>query len=790
MNRKRSKAVAFVLAVLMLVLSLTACADKAQKGGEKGQTETQQDNTDNAAQAMGRYVEETIDGPQAGYMLTMRKLSDGRLRAVMESDFGRTVWDSKDEGGTWEKAGDFPEAAASVQTSTLTETVISPNGEILISFYEYGGDEQQEPESDVSAEAPLDTELEEQVLLFTPGGESHAISISLPAAGGEPDYIQSYYFMQDNTLLVCTVDGSIYRINRDTGAIELTYETTGAYIRACTDIEGRLLVVTDREAAYFDTETGKLQTKDETLTKQLALGDASDTDAVHISLEASLLMIADDTNKAVFYCTQDGLFRHVADGSLSEQVINGALNSLGNPGLYMLALAQLSGDRFLVAASDDTGSTLLRYTYDPNISAVPEREVRLYSLTDNSLIRQAIANFQKAHTDIYINYQVGMSGEDGVIVSDAVKNLNTDILAEKGPDMIILDEMPVDSYIEKGMLADLSDVCRTLLDGDGAFKNVVETYRQDEKLYAIPCSFAIPAVQGERTAVESINGLETLVQAAKTLREQNPDRAYILNFDSAQTLLRRLFTAFAPEWQEDGVFVEERLKEALSQAKELYVQNQDSDVPQSSLFFEESGNGGYTMTTNDSLEAASVDLLLQGCMLNFGYLDSIRGMGTVEAVSNGLTDGTWKLFSEEKNVYIPELVAGISTKGANQEDAALFLSYLLSGEVQRTMLYDGFPVNLTAFNEAAKKQAEDVEDASMAISTADGSFVDFNLEPLTDEQLTKLKSRLETACIPAVTDRTMETVFVEQGKKVLEGTLDPEVAAQEIVQKCNLYLSE
>ena len=51
-----------------------------------------------------------------------------------------------------------------------------------------------------------------------------------------------------------------------------------------------------------------------------------------------------------------------------------------------------------------------------------------------------------------------MTGEDGVTAEDAVKALNTELLAGNVPDVLVLDGLPADSYIEKGILADISEV--------------------------------------------------------------------------------------------------------------------------------------------------------------------------------------------------------------------------------------------------------------------------------------------------------------------------------------------
>ena len=76
---------------------------------------------------------------------------------------------------------------------------------------------------------------------------------------------------------------------------------------------------------------------------------------------------------------------------------------------------------------------------------------------DNS-IRQAVGGFQKEHADVYVHYEAALSGENGMTVSDALKTLTTEIMAGKGPDVLVLDGMPVETYAEKGILRDLSSV--------------------------------------------------------------------------------------------------------------------------------------------------------------------------------------------------------------------------------------------------------------------------------------------------------------------------------------------
>ena len=82
-----------------------------------------------------------------------------------------------------------------------------------------------------------------------------------------------------------------------------------------------------------------------------------------------------------------------------------------------------------------------------------------------------------------------MTDDNGVTLEDALKTLSTDILAGNGPDVLILDGMPVDSYVEKGILTDISDVVDEVKASDGLVDSIVKDSTKDGKIYAIPTRF-------------------------------------------------------------------------------------------------------------------------------------------------------------------------------------------------------------------------------------------------------------------------------------------------------------
>ena len=120
---------------------------------------------------------------------------------------------------------------------------------------------------------------------------------------------------------------------------------------------------------------------------------------------------------------------------------------MGNPSYGMTGGVLLEDDLFLILYGN---GELMRYTYDPNTPAVPEIQLRAYSLTENGLLRTAISTYQSAHPEVYIRYDIGISESGAATREDALKKLNTEIAAGTGPDFFLVDDMPMGSGGEEG----------------------------------------------------------------------------------------------------------------------------------------------------------------------------------------------------------------------------------------------------------------------------------------------------------------------------------------------------
>ena len=90
----------------------------------------------------------------------------------------------------------------------------------------------------------------------------------------------------------------------------------------------------------------------------------------------------------------------------------------------------LENDVFLILFSS---GEIAKYTYDPNLAAVPEVQLRAYSLMENEQLRTVISSYQAGHPEVYIRYEIGMDKNLSATRDDALKKLNTEIAAGKIP---------------------------------------------------------------------------------------------------------------------------------------------------------------------------------------------------------------------------------------------------------------------------------------------------------------------------------------------------------------------
>lgn len=104
----------------------------------------------------------------------------------------------------------------------------------------------------------------------------------------------------------------------------------------------------------------------------------------------------------------------------------------------------------------------------------------------------------------------------------------------------MLDGLPVDSYVEKGVLLDLRELAEKWTASGEWLTSVIEGMKEENgSLYALPARFGVPMVIGDGDLLEQAENLTALEQAGEDLSKRYPN-AMVL-YDCGGRQLTQLF---------------------------------------------------------------------------------------------------------------------------------------------------------------------------------------------------------------------------------------------------------
>lgn len=757
------------------VLLLSGC-------GNGEQTDGKEEAAAPGSNAMGRYMETVCELPEEiNRNGGLNRLADGDLTLI---SYGNGLYRSVDDGRTWvqEDTVWFP----MIQNVYCLSAVMGPDGTVAASC-----SGEMQPIVKEAYNQPVEKDWEGNYCVFgLPDGSVKIVDFGFTQEDGS--CISSFWFREDGRLFAGDMSGRIYEVNIANGSLRELFmaDREVGSVGFCGSV--LMAVGYDRLYQYDLTKQVLLaqnDTVDDFIRQVLTDGSVSYTGGGY-----PLVVTGSKDGNIIYIACEDGLYRHALGGSTIEQVVDGALSTLGDADSVIYSVEALENQEFLILFNPSAG--LIRYTWDDTVPSMPDKEIRVYSLTENVSVRQAVTAYKKEHTDMYVRYEVGMEDKSSQTAEDALKKLNTQILAGEGPDVMILDGLPLDAYIEKGLLRDIRPVLDSLGE-DVLFPDLVEGMSgKDGAVYAMPLGFQVPLLAGEKDVIERMDSLEGFAEEMEVMREAYPSGGLLGIYD-AETLLRLFGMVSSPAWMdENGELDEEAVTEFLVQMKRIYDAELRGAVPQDveELQKEDEELAGY------GVDAVETKMEICQNVLNIPRGYARLACGFVESIQLCLDNVTSVVRTDEKlsyrnfcgqsgQVYIPRAMVGLSAKTERPEEAEEFVKNVFSQEAQES-LHGGYPVNQRAFEQVFSLFEENADNGSMEMKKRDGTQEWLMLcwpDGEEKEAFTELVRALDT---PAFTDSWIcETVY-ETGIKVLEGDLSAEDGAKEIVKKAGIYLAE
>lgn len=792
-------------ALCVTALLLCGCGGGAASGDRPGYAEGAGCSETGA---MGRYMETVYELPQEmNRNGGLNWLSDGSLSVI---DFACGLFRSMDGGQTWQQEDTvwFP----MLQDVYCLAAAMGPDGTVAASCIG------EMPEAAREAYGmPLAEDWEGNYCVFgMPDGTVKVVDFGFSQEEGSG--ISSFVFKEDGRLFAGDMSGRVYEVHVENASLKELFMAERAV--GYMDFSGSVLMAVGYDRLYqYDLSREALLPQDETadafLRQKLSDGTVSYTGGGY-----PLIVFGGEDEHTVYIACQDGLYRHARDGSVMEQVIDGALCTLGDASATLYKGKMLENQEFLIQYNVSAG--LVRYIYDEEIPSMPDKEIRIYSLKENPEVRQAMTAWKKERTDLYVRYEVGVDEESGITEEDAIRKLNTQILAGEGPDVLILDGLPLDTYVEKGLLRDLSGLLGEMEEEDLLFSNLTEGFADGTgAVYAAPMCVRVPLLAGDRETLDRISDLagageapgqmadegETGEASGQTadlagfaeemeqLRAEEPSGGLLGIYDP-ETLLRLFGMVSSPAWtDESGGIDEDAVAEFLYQVSRIYDAEQSGAVPEEveALAKESEELIQYgidpvelALQTNENVLNISRGYARLAC----GYVDGIQlSLDCVTSVAReeGLD---YQVFAGQAGkVYIPEGLVGVSARTEQPEEAENFVRNMFSEKTQENM-GSGFPVNRAAFEEEFLFLEENESNGSMILQNSDGTESELALYWPTDAERETFTGYVESLDTPAPPDSWLAELVYETGVRVLDKELSVEEGTEDIVKKAAIYLAE
>lgn len=449
-------------------------------------------------------------------------------------------------------------------------------------------------------------------------------------------------------------------------------------------------------------------------------------------------------------------------------------------------IIEISETQFLASYYDyhNYGQQIATFTYvDP--ATIPDKEViTIASYYLDYQMRTRVVEYNKTNEKyrIMLNDYSQYAQTDDYLAG--YTKLNNDILAGNMPDILILDEnLPVDSYISKGLLADIYELIDEdeELSREDYFQNVFDAYSSDGKLYAIVPQFNVWTVMGKAEDVGQEPGWS--MQEMQALLASKPEGTTLFGEEMTRASLMYYATTMAlPQFidKETGVCSFESqgfidiLEFLKTMPEEFQTDYEDPDywTKQEMQYLE-----GRTLLMPMTISE------IPSLIYNFG------NFGTTDMTFIGFPtqDGIGAVL----NCYDRY---AISAKSPNKEGAWEFLRYYLTDEYQESVYQ--MPVNKEIWMEKAMKATEkpywENEDGEREYYdyTVWLGGKDVILDPMTKEQVQEIFDYVSSVTLTYSYEQSLVEIIEEEAAYFFDGKKSAQEAAKIIQGRIQLYVDE
>ena len=445
----------------------------------------------------------------------------------------------------------------------------------------------------------------------------------------------------------------------------------------------------------------------------------------------------------------------------------------------------LNEREFLAITNDwENGDTLTRFSkVDPK--DVKEKQIITLAMpsTDWDVRRLAI-QFNKGSEEYRISildYESYVTGDDW---SAGIARLNTDIVSGKAPDIMLLNNsMPIDSYISKGLFADLKPFIEEdeELDLEDFMPNIVEAFSVDGKLYTLVPSYSIDTLVAKTSEVGKERGWT--VQEVQDLLSSKPEGTqFMVNVtrnDAMQNCISLAGSQFI-DWESGTCNFN---SDAFIQMLE-FVGSFPEEVNWENLSDEFWDN--YDSMWREGKAIAQMTNI--GDLRNFNSMEKGTFGEEITMIGFPSSDG-------DGSAIWPGMQFALSDKSRVKDGAWAFLRTFLMDEYQEKIEYL-FPLSIKQLNarvEEAMKKPNYTDENNQKVEYDETFYVggvEIPITPISKERADEIVEQLYSFTQVYRLDETLLNIIQEEAAPYFAGQKSAKEVAAIIQSRVQIYVNE
>ncbi|MEC0093939.1 ABC transporter substrate-binding protein [Paenibacillus macquariensis] len=399
----------------------------------------------------------------------------------------------------------------------------------------------------------------------------------------------------------------------------------------------------------------------------------------------------------------------------------------------------------------------------------------------DEFFKEAKKKYEAKHPNITIDLTYIESGDGAqgkAAYEKFIKTTNTAMLSGKGPDLVEMDQLPVENYVKKHLLANMSEIIKKdpTFKKEQYFNNILDNVKIDGGIYGMPLKFLMYGLMGDETLIENSKvkfddktwNWSQYTDVSRQLMKFGEKTGKYGVFSSPDALLNEMvkdqYPTFVDEVNEKVNFDSGTFTKLLKQVKSLSDERIITQEQVHPLF--------RTVSINSPTDYINT---LKESEFNMKGYEFKSKLYAKPSANDQQTGGYFRTYR----------TIGINEKSSVKEEAWDFLKFMLSDEIQAPGT--GFPLNKSLY----EKQKQQLLKEGKVKSIQEMEVMKGKIFEVTAKDIQGLDQFLSGAIHPvAFKPSKVEEIISEESKAYFSGQKSAEVVAKLIQNRVTTFLNE